>query len=215
MGGFLGIGNSSAKTDRGNQLAGVNANWNVYNRGLPISDERLDTGKATTETGLSTLDKAKKFWQQLTTGLNPQISKPAVMQEAAPAIDAVTAQSDAARLEQSNTGTNRGGGVAEANQQAQTVRMQETDKAIRDATTKLEDRQISEGVAGAKGLEDIGTTESDIGMKEIAQAMQALGLSAATSQELIDSSIKSRPVSMQANAEVRQQWSNALAALGL
>lgn len=211
MGGFLGIGNSSAKTDRGNQLAGINAEWNVYNRGLPIADERLTEGKSTTDSGLDAMGKAKQFWQAVMSGMTPKVPKTEVMASAAPTIDAINEQSDATRVEQANMGTSRGGGVADANQQAQTVRMTETNKAIRDATTNLENRAL----VGAQGVGEIGGQEADIGMRQISQALVSLGLSKEVADEIVNSSIASRPVSMKANAEVRQQWSNALAALGL
>lgn len=211
MGGFLGIGNSSAKTDRGNQLAGVNASWNVYNRGLPMGEDLAEAGTKTTTDGLSTLDKVKSFWQSMKSGFKPPAPKTEVMQSAGPAIDIVNQQADAAQNEAAQMGTSRTGGTAEANQMAKTEQMGEVNEAVRDATTGIENR----AVAAVTGLQNAGEAETRVGAQQMSQALQALGLSAEVAQEIIDSSIQSRPISMKANEAVRQQWSQALAALGL
>jgi hypothetical protein len=46
-------------------------------------------------------------------------------------------------------------------------------------------------------------------------ALSSLGISHDVADEIINSSIQSRPISIKANEEVRQQWSNFLASLGL
>lgn len=215
MGGFLGIGNSSAKTDRANQLAGINASWNVYNRGLPMADDFSKAGTDTLNKGLGTLDSAKQYWQALVSGTRPAVNKPQVMATAAPAINAVNEQSDAARRQQAELGTARGGGVAPANVQAETQRLANVGNIINETANKQQEETMAAQAAGAKGLESIGAAETNVGSRQLLQALQALGLSQDTSSEIINSSIQSRPISMRANAEVRQQWSNLLAALGL
>lgn len=215
MGGFLGIGNSSAKTDRANQLAGVNATWNIYNRGLPMFDEAAKAGAATTEKGLSTLDQSKQYWQSLVSGTRPAVNRPQLLSTAAPAINAITDQSDAARRQQAEMGTARGGGVAPENIQAQSKVMAQTGDILAKGATAQQEDTMAAQAAGAKGLESVGTAQASVGTRQVTQALQALGLSQDTASEIINSSIYSRPISMRANAEVRQQWSTFLAALGL
>lgn len=198
MGGFLGIGNSSAKTDRGNQLAGINAEWNIYNRGLPQSDASNTAGTSTTASGIHDLESAKKYWQSILSG-----GRPAVMQAAAPAVNAVNTEADAQRNEQAAMGTARGGGATAANQAAESDRMAQINNIIAGVQPKA-----------AEQVGQIGATEAGIGHQQMLEALQQLGLSADVAKEIVDSSIQSRPISMKANAEVRQQWSNALAAMG-
>lgn len=208
MGGWLGIGNSSGRTDRSNQLGGINAEWNVYNRGLPFSDTDRQSGLDTVKTGMGTLDEAKKKWEAVTSGV---VNKPAVMRAAAPAIETLNTGSDAARAQQAEMGTARGGGVNEANQAAESDRIAKTADIVGQATAQ----QQNVDAAGAQGLSGIGTAQTTVGQRQLAQALSELGLSGEVAQEIIESSIKSRPISMKANAEIRQQWSDLLAALGL
>lgn len=215
VGGFLGLGNSSAKTDRGNQLAGINASWNVFNRGLPMADELSKAGTATTATGLNTLDQAKQYWQSLVSGTRPAINKPQAMATAAPAINSLTEQADAAKKQQAELGTSRGGGVAEGNQQVGTQVAAKSADILGATGLKQQEDTMAATAAGAKGLESVGTAQTNVGSRQLINALQSLGLSQDTANEIINSSIQSRPISMKANADVRQQWSNLLAALGL
>lgn len=199
MGGFLGIGNSSAKTDRGNQLGGVNAAWNVYNRGLPMSDTTAEKGNTNTDSGILALEDAKGYWKNLLHG-----DKASIMRANAPAINSVIESADTRRKEQAEMGTSRGGGVAGVNQEAATQTQAQIDNIIAGAQPEA-----------AKQIQTIGTTQTAAGHQELAQALSALGLSGDVAQEIIESSIKSRPISMTANQAVQQQWSNFMAALGL
>lgn len=198
MGGFLGVGNSSAKTDRGNQLAGVNANWDVFNRGLPLSDAQSTAGTATTNQGLQGIGDSMAYWKKILSG-----NQTAVGAAAAPVVNQANQQDDAARRQQAQLGTARGGGVNAANQQAETGRMTTANNAV-----------INAQPAAATSLEKAGTDVASVGSQQLTKALQALGLSEGAASELVDSSIKSRPASEQANSEVRQQWSNMMTALG-
>jgi hypothetical protein len=199
MGGFLGIGHSSAKTDRGNQLAGVSADWNVYNRGLPLSDTQSKMGAGQEAKGVDTLDTAKQYWSDITQG-----NRTALQSAAAPQANAIQQRADAAKREQSQMGTARGGGLNAENQQVQ--QNQEKQLATNEAAVQPE---------AAKQLGQVGQAQANIGHQQMAEALQALGLSADVAKEIIQSSIESRPISMAANKAVTQQWSNALAAIGL
>lgn len=199
MGGFLGIGHSSAKTDRGNQLAGISADWNVYNRGLPLADTQQKKATGTESSGLESLDTAKNYWKAITQG-----NRTAVQSAAAPQANAIQQRADASKREQSQMGTSRGGGVNAANQQIQ--QEQEKQLAINEAAVQPK---------AAEQLGQIGQATAGVGHQQMAEALQALGLSADVAKEIIQSSIQSRPISMAANQAVTSQWSNALAALGL
>lgn len=199
MGGFLGLGNSSARTDRGNQLAGIGAEWNVYNRGLPFSDKAAEEGQKTVASGITGLEQAKKYWQDIMSG-----SRPAVMKVAAPAISAVNEQADATRTQQAEMGTSRGGGVNALNQAAETGRMTDVNKLIFGIQPQAaeETAKVSQAEAGA-------------GEAQVRDALSALGISKDVADEIVNSSMQSREISMKARNEVMQMWSNALAALGL
>jgi len=203
MGGFLGIGNSSAKTDRGNQLAGINAEWNVYNRGLPQFEASTAGANATRNTGLNTLEQAKGYWQNL---MNP--NRAMAIQQASPAINAVQQQADAQRRQLGEMGTNRGGGVNAAMQQLNSSEQADINNIVA-GTTKDQRAQA------AAGLTQVGQAQTNVGSQQMHDALQALGISKEVADEIVDSSIRSRPISEQANAAVRQQWSNLLGALGL
>lgn len=199
MGGFLGVGNSSAKTDRGNQLAGISADWNVYNRGLPAYDKGSAAGTQNENSGAGALDTAKQYWQGITSG-----NRTAVAGAAAPVADATAQAGAAQRREIASTGTARGGGI---------------NSRMQDSKTR-EESQVNSAVAAqqpkaAEELGQVGQAQANVGHQQMAEALQALGLSADVAKEIIDSSIQSRPISMAANKSVVQQWSGALSALGL
>ncbi|MGH7182113.1 MAG: hypothetical protein ACREJN_09065, partial [Nitrospiraceae bacterium] len=181
MGGFLGIGNSSAKTDRGNQLAGVSADWNVYNKGLDTAQKQLPTGMGNEAAGAMGLDTASNYWRGITQG-----NRTSLTSAAAPVANAALDTSDAAKREQATMGTGRGGGVNAANQQAQT----QTQKNITDAT------QAAQG-AGAQQLGAVSTQQANVGHQQLTEALQSLGLSADVAKEIIDSSRASRETSLQ------------------
>lgn len=199
MGGFLGFGNSSGKTDRANQLSGINASWNVYNRGLPASDTQIKSGTTAENSGFQGLEAVKKYWGTLMGG-----NRPAVMQAAAPAVNAVNEQADAQRRQEAEMGTSRGGGTNAANQEAEAART----GAVSDIISKVQP-------AAATGLETVAKDEGALGGQQMREALSSLGLSKEVADEIVNSSIASRPISLKANAEVRQQWSDFIAALGL
>lgn len=194
--------NSSAKTDRGNQLSGVQAGWNVFNNGMPLSQKQSAAGEATTNTGLSNLDSAGGFWRDILSG-----NRTATVTAAAPAVNAETAQLDATKREQAQMGTSRGGGVAAGNQQAQSQGRAAIDNDI-----------FNTRPAAATAVQSIGTTQTQVGNQQLVQSLQALGLSEEQANEIIESSIKSRGTSLQANplhAIPSALTSAALKSLGL
>lgn len=174
--------NSSARTDRGNQLAGINAAWNVYNRGLPLADTMSQTGQATQTKGVSGLDQAKQYWQDILSG------KTNVMQSASPEVNAALETADAARAQTAEMGTARGGGAGAFGQQQDFATRANLNKAIAQQRPEA-----------AKGLESVSGKEADIGVQQLSQALQSLGLSKQVADQIINSSIASREVSLGAN----------------
>lgn len=202
MGGFLGIGGSSAKTDRGRQLGGWNAEWNIFNTGMPFANDLTKAGTGTTNTGIQDLNQSKQFWQDILSG-----NRTTTSQFAAPIVNDVNAQADAARREQAALGTSRGGGVNAANQQAETARMTAVNNAVWGA------RPVA-----AQELGKIGETEASLGQRQLAMALQAMGLSAETAQAIVSSSTTSRTQSFgmnPANALPTVFMDAALGVLGL
>jgi hypothetical protein len=169
MSGILGGG--SASTDRGNQLAAVQGNWNLFGYGLPLGQSQEATGQAN-------LGSATDYFKSL---LNP--GRQQVAQRSAPGINAA----DAATTEQRNAegafGTQRVGGTVAANREASTTNQSNIDNII---NTNLVQGQAE----GAKGLTQIGGID-------LSNAMAALGLSQDSINEILTSSLQSRGVDFQ------------------
>lgn len=204
---FFGIGNSSAKTDRGNQLGGINADWSVYNQGLPLAGQQKNAGQTSTAAGLSGVDAAKQYFQNIMQGGS------AALKAAQPAVSAVNSQADAA-MAQAEMGTARGGGINSTEQQLETNK----------------NSQVSNIIAGQQSVAaqetgSLGGTEAQIGNQQLWQALQSLGLDANVAQEIINSSAASRSTSLQANpangvnasltSSIGDTLNSALTALGL
>lgn len=178
MGGFLGIGGSSAKTDRGRALEGWEKQWDVFNRTMGFGSELQPDAKATTEGGLETLGLAKDFW----TGILGD--RTAAMTAVAPEIQSINETADSQRRTEAEFGTSRGGGVAGQRQQAETDRMTAINNALFGA------RPIAATQAAR-----IGETEARIGMDQLTQVLQSFGLSANVASDIVRTSIESRGLS--------------------
>lgn len=189
MGGYLGIGHSSAKTDRGNQLAGVNANWNVFNAGMPLAEQQKTAGTANVGMGMDSLQNADKFWKDIMSG-----NRTATAAAAQPAVTAATDMADAARKQEAVMGTSRGGGTNAGNQQVE---------ALRRAT--ISNDIFGVRPAAAVQSAQVGSTEAAVGTSQMQQALQALGLSEQAAAELINSSIQSRDLSYKINQDTQDQ----------
>jgi hypothetical protein len=188
VGGFLGIGGSSAKTDRKQQLAGQGMLQNVFNYSLPHAEAGAETGKQTTQAGLSGLDQAKAYWQKLLTG-----NRTATMQAVAPETNAARAESDATARQTSAMGTARGGGTAEAGQQRDT-----------DLMAKVDNLLFGARPAAAGQVADIGRTEAGVGLSETGQATNLLGLGANTAEAFTGNAAGSRKTSYDINRQTQQ-----------
>lgn len=229
MGGFLGIGGSSAKTDRGRSLWGWDKEQNFFNKVMGLADTLTDKSTATdeygrdilktgldyaktgfrgTQTGMDTLGGAKRYFQTIMSG-----SRPDMMAAIAPEVNAVNETADASRTGGATFGTQRGGGVNAAAQSAETQRMTDITNAIFGArpgaagqVAKIggEEADIGASQAGiGLGVGRLGTEEQDLGIKQLESGLRALGLSQSAIQHIIDSSIKSRKDSYAINKDTR------------
>jgi hypothetical protein len=184
MGGFLGLGHSSEKTDRSTQLEAQKGQWNIFNWALPEGQ------KGVAQSG-QTLDQAKAYWQKLLTA-----GRTDTTQMAAPAINAAQAQADAQRKSAAEMGTARGGGTAAPQREAGA----ETAKTIDDIVTQ----QLFGGrEKGAEGLQKVA------GM-EMSQALSMLGLSQEAIAQIMNNATESRALSFKINQAVQEQWGSAI-----
>lgn len=196
MGGLFGLGGSSSGTDRGNQLAATQGQWNLFNFGLPAGKTGVDTGQETldnslhtTADSLKTISPATNYWQSLLSGGRQQ-----TMQNSAPAIDATLAGADAQKAQANNFGTGRTGGLTAAN-------------ANRDATTGatidniVNSNLIGGKEAGAKGLDSTAGIQqgaaglqAGVGNAELSKALSLLGLSQGSINAILQNSTQSRTI---------------------
>jgi hypothetical protein len=150
MSGFLGIGGSSAKTDRGWQLQSASGLSNLFNWALPQA-------KTATAGGLSDLSSAGGFWKQLMSG-----NRSAVNAAVAPQANTAQTMDDASRRQAGASGTARGGGVAGANQ------------TQKDATlARIQNMLFGARTTGAEQLAKVGTAGAGIGSNIMADAGNA------------------------------------------
>ena len=139
----------------------MDATKNVFNYGLDTAKSIEPKAQETTTSGLSAMDQVKSFFKNIMSG-----SRPAQFAAAAPEINAINERSDAARTQQSNLGTARGGGVASTAADAETSRMKSTDDMLFGART---------GAASEVGK--LGAQESQVGLEQLSAALRALGMS--------------------------------------
>jgi len=192
MGGFLGIGGSSAKTDRATQLAAQQSEWNILNSGLA-------TGTAQEQTGQQNLGDASQYFRNLLQGGRTQTA-----QLAEPSIKAATGQADAARTQQAEMGTSRTGGAAAADASASTATRSKIDDIIN--STLMGGRE-----EGAKGLTQIGGIDLN-------NAIAQLGLGQDAASGIMQNATQSRALSNQINLQTQEQWgqlAGTIALLGL
>lgn len=194
MGGFLGIGGSSAKTDRGNVLTGFSNLKNLFNWGLPFASKTATAGTGTTEAGLSDLNKSGDWYKQLLSG-----SRAAVNQAVAPETSAVLSQSDADKRQLANMGTARGGGVAATNQQRKADTMAKVDQMIFGVRPNA-----------ASGVADVGSREASVGQQQIMNANQTAGISEYAANDLTRNATQSRELSAKLNMDAQRNVVGAI-----
>jgi hypothetical protein len=194
MGGFGGIGGSSAKTDRATQLAAQQGQWGIFNQGMGMGQAGETTANQTLATAGKMLTQPAQYFQNLLTGGRTQTA-----QQAAPAIAAVTAQEDAARRQEAAFGTDRSGGTQAANREAGTAAQSQIDQIINQ--TQQQGRQ-----AGAQGLTQVAGLETELGSDQMRNALSQLGLSEDAINAILSNATTSRQISNQMNLQAQEQW---------
>lgn len=201
MSGILGGG--SSKTDRGNQLAATSADWNIFNRGLGLSDQLNQSGQELQQTGKSNLSDASQYWKNLLTAGRTETAA-----NAAPAVNAAEAGADATRAQRAQFGTGRSGATVAQDAEAGAT----TQKNIDDI---INQNLIGGREAGARGLASTGATELSAGTSSLSQALQSLGLSEGAANSILENSFASRKYSDQQHAEMGQAAGKAAAQIAL
>lgn len=163
MSGILG---GSAKTDRGNQLAATQADWNLFSYGLPQA-------QAAQATGTASLGTAQQYYQSL---LAPGKTTAATL--SAPAINSALSGADAQKRQAAAEGTGRSGGTAEVQAEAGA----KTQGGIDDIINQTLQTSRKEG---AQGLEQVGGLQ-------LSNAISNLGLSSQNVNEILENSTASR-----------------------
>lgn len=198
MGGFLGIGGSSAKTDRGNQLAATQGAWNIFNYGLPAGQAAESSGTSKLNQAFSGLGvPAATFDKLLTAGRTD------TAQSSAPAVNAVVNQQDAATRQEATQGTGRTGGTAEFNRGAAA-------KTAGTADTILNQAQQANKTAGAEGLTKIAGVEGGLAGTQLNDALSLLGLGSNADANILSNATQSRQVSLQQQQASGQALAQAL-----
>jgi hypothetical protein len=131
MSGFLGIGGSSAKTDRSNTLTSFSQLKNIFNYAMPQAQSAISGGE-------SLLSSAGNYFNNLLTGNRSNLQA-----AAAPETNAALSGADAARRQAGASGTARGGGTAATNANAKSDVMAQIDNALFGVRGKA-----AEGAAG-------------------------------------------------------------------
>lgn len=194
MGGYLGLGHSSAKTDRGNQLAATQGQWNMFSQGLGYGNENEATGKADLTTAKSTLGQSSDYWSKLLTA-----GRTDTAERAAPAVNQVLANETATRNAEGTFGTDRTGGTVAANREAGVKSQSKIDDIIN--TNLMQGKE-----EGARGLLGSAQAEAGIGSTELSHALAQFGLSERAISDILSNSTQSREISNKINLQTQEQW---------
>jgi len=206
MGGFLGIGGSSAKTDRGNQLAATSGDWNLFSYGMGQGQAGQATGQADLNTAMATLGAPQDYFTKLLTAGRTQTA-----QSSAPAVDQTLANATATRNAEGTFGTSRTGGTVAANREASSNTQSQIDQII---NTNLQTGRQQ----GAQGLEQISSAQASIGDTELRNSLAALGLSEQAVNQILSNSTQSKQndpnVGNAVGSAVGQMFMNAIMGAG-
>ena len=190
----------SAKTDRGNQLAATQQDWNVFAQGMGAGTAGETAGTSTLSTAVSTLGPAQDYYKSLLQGGRTQTA-----QNAAPAIQAAQAQTTAQRNAQGTAGTQRQGGTAAANQTAGTAQNANIDSII--------NQNLTTGKAtGAAGLSQVSAAQAGIGSTQLQNAMAELGMGSSAVNDILKNATESRMNSAQIQSQMGAGFGELLAA---
>lgn len=199
MSGITGLfGGSSAKTDRGNQLAATQGDWNIFNYGLPAGQQGQATGQADLGAAKATLGPVSKYWTDLLTA-----GRTRTAQNSAPAVNQVLANETATRNAEGTFGTSRTGGSVAANREASTTAGSKIDDIINST--------LNTGKAqGAQGLTSVAGAETGIAGTELNNALSLLGLSSDAVNSILGNATQSRVTSNQINRQAQEDWGSAI-----
>ena len=199
MGGFAGLGGSSSKTDRGNQLAATSGQWDIFGYGLGSGQQGQATGTTDLNTAKTTLGGAQQYFTDLLKG-----GRTATAQNSAPAVDQALANETATRNAEGTFGTSRTGGTVAANREASTTAQSGIDNII--------NQNLNTGkAAGAAGLQAVASEQANIGTSEMSNALQLLGLSESSVNSILNNSTQSK----QNDPNIGQTLGNAVGQLYL
>ena len=201
MGGFLGVGGSSAKTDRATQLSAQGGLQNIFNYGLPTGQAQQATGQTDLTSAKGTLGQAKDYFSSL---MRP--GRTVAAQQSAPAVQAAQAQGDAARTAAGSQGTGRTGGTAAINREAGTT----TAKGIDDIISQTLQTNRKEGAAG---LTTVAGEQAQIAQTELSNSLQLLGLSSDAVKSIMTNATASREESFKENKSTQDQWMQTIGSL--
>lgn len=194
MGGWLGVGNSSAKTDRSNTLAGFGDLNKAFGFGSSTAGADTTTGTATTSSGVDALHSAMGYFRNLLSG-----GRSSALSAVAPGANAAQAQQDAQRRQIANSGTARGGGVNAVQQQAKDNSDAEVDNALFGVRSQAAGQEAAVGSDLAK----VGTTEQGLGLS-------AEEIASNSANALTKDSIASRMDSYKINKAQQQDVANSI-----
>lgn len=176
--GFLGIGGSGSKTDRGQNLGATQGAWNLFNYGLPTGEAQQTAGAASLKQASSSLQPASEYWNRLLTGGRTDYAS-----LSAPAINSTLAAADATKNQAAQFGSGRSGGTVAAQRDAGTA----TEKQIDDT---LNQNMTAGRAAGAQGVTQVAGAQTTIGSVQLQNALQQLGLSDTAIQQILANSNK-------------------------
>lgn len=194
MGGFLGIGGSSQKTDRKTQLTGFGDLQNLFNFGLDTAKGFLSTGKGDVASGKDALSTSLDYFKKLASG-DRAVQAAAI----APETNAALSQQDAARKQRATTGTARGGGGAAAEQTSQDQTMAEIDNFLFGARP-----------AAASKVGDIGGQFAQIGLGEQGLGLGFSNLSEKSASDMTSEAGTSRKTSYEINQDTVGKVTDAI-----
>lgn len=180
------FGGSSAKTDRNQTLNSYQNLNSLFNFGL-------NTAKGSVSAGNANQDAASGYFAKLASG-----NRPAMLQAVAPQTNAINQSADAARRQQSEMGTSRGGGVAGANQTADTDRM----------------TQVNNALFGVQP--EAAKEQADIGGRQVGQGLESQYLANSAAGANLNASIGSRMNSYAIHQDTANRVGDTIdAALGM
>ena len=181
MGGFMGIGGSSAKTDRSVQLQSYGGLQNLFNWALPTAKSAVGAGTSALASAGSTAGSAASYFQKLMSG-----NRAALGAATAPEANAIQSGTDASRRQLATSGTARGGGVAGTAQTAKDAQLAKVQNLLFGAQT-----------TGAEGTLSAAKTQGSIGAAQAGIGENLAGTAATSEANLGQLAGNSRNTSLQ------------------